>query len=505
MARQDTLIQFKQGASKGISTFSEDVELINQYPIFTPGGRSEAMLHPISGSVKLLDVTPNNGSGCRGYWRSSTGPDNVGVIYTVFGDTLYRYNRYGSMIKIGNIQNYIKNISFAENQDQSLTNNIGYICDNTKIYQWNLRASDDAVAASFREIPMLPFVNGSSNEYAIPSYITYSNYRLIMTCANSNQWYYSEINSSEFTQINFETTERSPDKTQRVIAFANNLWAFSTYTYDIFSYTGSSTDPYDSAPSATGKIGIRSVDSLATYGDYLFWLGQGESANDGLYMADAGGNISRISSPFIETILRKWNSSDTAKGFAYSENGMTFYVITSRFDNQTLVYNVETKQYHLRSTSNNGTIKYWDITGVMRGYGNDLLAFTNDKNYLCKLNPDICIDHNNYPISREWKSNVFINNLDMFKVLELKIDCDVGTSKDPNIEPQVYLQLSWNGGYLWKDRMLKSLGKLGNYKKQVAFYGCGAGRNLVIRMGTSSSVPVNFYQLRLVAEGASRT
>lgn len=110
MARQDTLIQFKQGASKGISTFSEDVELINQYPIFTPGGRSEAMLHPISGSVKLLDVTPNNGSGCRGYWRSSTGPDNVGVIYTVFGDTLYRYNRYGALIKIGNIQNNIKNI-----------------------------------------------------------------------------------------------------------------------------------------------------------------------------------------------------------------------------------------------------------------------------------------------------------------------------------------------------------------------------------------------------------
>lgn len=503
MAKKDFMIQFTQGMSQGLSTFSDDVQLINYFNISTPNERSKAQLIDVAGSTIKTTITPDSGTGCRGLWVASTGAPSTGYIstlYGVWGNTLYRINKYGSPIKLGTLNSKINVVTFAENQDQTATETRGFVCDGTTILQWDLKAEDADVASTYTEIASLPDVLG--DERAIAKYISYNTYRLILTAENAIQWFFTKPNDVEWA--GFESSESNPDKTVRAISFGGNIWVFSNYSYDIFSYTGSADDPYDVASGATGKIGCSNGDTLATHGDFMFWMGQGDTSNDAVYMATVGGAISEITTPGIKNIIRKWDYKNYTRGFAFSDRGHTFYVLTSKNDKYTLVYCVETKQWHRRSSSMNGMLNYWDCTNVVNAYGT-LYFGTNDSNRLCEFNYDTIQDHNGYPITRYWQSPVIIENLDMFKILELKIDVECGTVKSIDGNPQIFLQISWDGGKTWGERMLRSLGRIGDYTRQVALYGGGAGRNLVMRIGTSADIPVTLYQCRLVCEGAGRT
>lgn len=503
MARKDVMVPFMRGMSQGLSSFSDDVQLVNYFNAATPGERSNAQLIDVAGSTKLMDIEPNHGIGCRGLWASSTGSPSSGytaTLYGVWGDTLFRISNNGVRTRIGAVNNRINVVTFAENQDQTKTMTRGYVCDGTTIYTWDIKAEDSDVAASYREIAALPNIVG--DERAVAKYITYNTYRLILTCENAVQWYFTGPNDDEF--IGFESSESNPDKTVRAISFGGNIWVFSSYSYDIFSYTGAFNDPYDVASGATGKIGCANGDTLAVFGDNMFWLGQGETSNDAIYMASVGGSIVEVSTPGIRNIVRKWQYKNYARGFAFSDRGLTFYALTSVNDKYTLLYCLETKQWHRRSTSMNGVLNYWDTVNVVNCYGK-LYFGTMDSNRLCMFDYSIITDHNGFPITRYWQSPVYIEGLDFFSLIELKIDVECGTSALYADNSQLYVQMSWDGGKTWGERLLRSLGTVGDYTRQVVIYGCGAGRNLVLRIGTSASMPVTLYQVKMSINTAGRS
>lgn len=503
MAKKEQMIQFTSGMSRGLSTYSDNVQLVNYFNISTPTERSQAQLVDVAGSTTWQTLEPDSGIGCRNLWVASTGPSSNGytaTLYGVFGNTLYRIDKSGTKTKIGVISSKTSIVTFAENQDQTLTETFGFVCDGLTVYQWDLKAENSAVAESFKEIESLPDVIGDVR--AVAKYISYNTYRLILTTDNSLQWYYTGLNNT--TWSGFESSESNPDKTIRAVSFGGNIWVFSNYSYDIFSYTGANTDPYDVASGATGKIGCVNGDTIATHGDFMFWVGQGDTSNDSVFMATVTGGIKEITTPGMQNILRSWKYINYSKGFAFTDRGQTFYVLTSKQDDQTYVFCVETNTWHQRSSSIDGKLHYWDVTNVIGVYGKTYFG-TNDSNEICEFNYTSIVDHNNNPITRYWQSPVYINGLDMFKIIELKIDVECGTSTTLGYSPTLFIQLSWDGGKTWGERMIRSLGTTGQYATQVALYGGGAGRNLVMRIGTSATIPVTLYQIKFVVEGAGRT
>jgi len=501
------MVQFKQGISRGISTFSDNVELVNLFVLPTPGARSETQLVSMPGGVVRATATPQGGDGARGIWIASTGPASGGFVstaYVVIGNTLYRYKADDTLVFVGVVSSATGDVSFSENQDQTLTETRGFVCDGTTVYEWDLKAEDSNVAGTFLEVAQLPEVNGQPGVQAIASYITYNTFRLILTCANSVQWYFSGIAESNFPNDQFYSSESNPDKTVRVITHAGNLYVFSAYSYDIYAYTGTDVDPFNVPTGGTGKIGAASGDSVASHGDYLFWLGQGPTSENGVFMADAGGNIRRVSSPGVEEIIKDWKFKAASKGFAYTDRGNTFYVLTSIEDKYTLVYNVDSGLWHRCSSANDGKLSFWDVAGVVNVYGRNLYV-THRGNQICEFVPESGTDHNGWPVTRYWSGPVYIADLDLFKLMQLTIDVECGTTKSNITEPQVYIQVSWDGGKTWGNRMLRGLGVAGRYKKMVTAYGLGAGRNLVVRFGTSADLPVVFYQMRLIVEKAGRS
>lgn len=176
-------------------------------------------------------------------------------------------------------------------------------------------------------------------------------------------------------------------------------------------------------------------------------------------------------------------------------------MFTSVNDNQTIAYCVETGLWSERSTSNNGYVNYWDVAYTSIGTNDGVMYFgTVASNNLCKFDSNKAEDHNGYPITRTWSSPIFLNNLYNMILREVTLDLECGTSLSYTEQPQIFIQVSKDAGKTWAERRLYGLGKRGQYKKQIRAFGFGAGRDFVIKIGSSANIPVTFYQLRLKFE-----
>ena len=303
------LIQFDQSLYKGISRYSADVVVQNLYPVANKQGRSTHTLTPIPGSRVITTIPNVTGTGCRGAYRSSTGsPEDGynGTVYTVFGDTVFRYSPRGTLIKIGtfNSSNVSGQCTFAENQAQTDSDTYIYVCDQQSIYKFAAKATDVDIASTWRELGSLPHRPDSPTAYATPSYISWIDYRLIMSAKDCNAWFYTDTGTDKFAETNVYFGESRNDKTQRVTEFAGNVWLFGTFSYDVFSRTNNRLNPYSAPKSASGRIGLAAPESLAILDDVMMWLGSGDTGSNGVYLANKGGTVKRISDDGIEEIIR---------------------------------------------------------------------------------------------------------------------------------------------------------------------------------------------------------
>lgn len=496
MAKQAIMYQFADGMGVGPSRQSADVRIVNMYHVPTQGGRSDFALCDLVGSTVVNSVTPDSGVGGNGSWVSSTGPDGVPLAYHVIGNVLYRRSN-GAMIRVGAVTSGSKRVSYAENQDQT-QNVYGYVCDGYTVFAWKLKETDANVASTFLELDM-PFVNGSSTEKAVASYITYNTYRLIISCSNAVQWYYSELNSNEFKSKNFEGSESNPDSTIRCMTFAGGLWVFSQFSFDIFGYTSSANNPFDVVSGGTGKVGLASGDSLVVSGDSMLWLGNVHGGARQVFAAGPGGAVKTVSTPGIDRIIEGWQGAQESIGFAFVMNGQRLYALTSKRDKSTLVYNMTADKWTMFSSTANGGDDYWDVADIVADYSGTVYFVPMRSSKVCKFNALSRTDYAGNPVSRWWQDPVAINGLNRFKLLSAKLDMEVGTALNTSV-PQIFAQFSWNGGETFGQRPLKRVGAIGEYCKQVEFVAMGSGYALVMRIGTSSEVPFILFQIRLEME-----
>ena len=493
------IIDFNQTLTKTVSSFSANIQFTNCYPIKTNGGRSETCLVPIYGSTLSTQANPDRGTGCRGHFRSSTGSQATNYNFTnyyVFGDTLFRFSRSGAWVRIGNVNLSTSMCSFAESQDQSLTNVWCYVCDGITIYKWNATADDSNVSTTFAEIPSIPKVNGSISEYAKPNYITYSDYRLMFSCSNSNQWFYSGLNDDIFSSTKFYTPESSADFTKRVINGGGALWTFGDISYEQWNRTGNSANPYSSTKPRAGYIGLHSGDSIGLIDDKMLFLGD----KNRVYMCASGNSPVMISDDSIERIIESCKSTDSAKGMCITENGQQIYCLTFKSSDVTISYNITTGKWHNRSSSNDGTVNYWSVNTYSIGYNNEKLVTNQDDNSLSIASADKSTDYLNRPITKVYQSPVTIDDLKYFRVKRFVIDTETGTSKSYTKQGQLFIEISWDAGKTFGTIIERDCGYAGNYQKSTEIFGLGAGKNLVYRISSSSEIPIIIYQLTLDIE-----
>lgn len=502
-------IAFDQSVKRGLSNYSSNVRLVNCYCASDPGGRTENALIPVPGSSLVASVSPAYGTGCRGAFRSASGPDidgGLSTAYFVFGNSVFRYTRRGTVVLVGtfNSSNVSGSCTFVENQAQTSSDAYIYVCDRQSIYKFLSKADDASVSASWREVPNIPSRPDGDGQIT-PAYIAWSDYRLIVSAKDSNAWFYTETGTDTFKETNVYFGESSADKTIRVIEHGGSLWSFGAYSYDIFTRTGNRQNPYSNPKSASGRIGLASAESIACVDDYIFWLGSGDSASNGVYMADRAGTITRISDFGIENVLKDWKYQPYAYGCAFVERGQIFYALTSESDSMTVCYNLKTGRWHQASSAAYGKEKHWNFSYPVAGYGPGSVLFgSRASNSIAALDQNMMSEFDGKAITRVWQSPVYSDALRKFRALRCLVDVEAGTSSSYSDPSKFWFQASGDGGRTWRDRVDRSLGKKGAYGSIPIVFGCGMSNNLVMRIGTSDPSPLIMHGIRLDIEEAAR-
>jgi len=474
----------------------------NLYPSNVEGGgKVERVLIPSEG-YSTWRTMPDNGSTLkkiRCIHYSSTGVNGEQTVYVATANAVYRVTASttlnGGIFKCGDIPEGSSNIYMNDNGFDLL------IVDGALAYSVSLTAPHLTVASTWRVVP-LPTISGIPIK---PSRVVFSAQRFFID-SGKNQIFYSDLASTTFQQESFVSAESNADYILSMILVSDNILVLGSRSFEYWSIDGEPLQYINGSPS---EIGIMAKDSLASIGDFAYWLASSDSGRFSV-MSSKGGSPIRISDDGIETVIEGLLQPSGATGFCFYNKGHLFYVLNFVVDKVTLVYDASTQQWHSRVNihQDTGMTLSWQPSCITSAYNGILLAGSGDTHELFVVSSNIK-KHGEQNIVRKWVTPIIWDNLGRFQVRSLQMDISSGTTiytvdnGEGNVEPKVLCRFSVDNGYTFNDQTERSLGKMGYYGAQPPLWiNLGIFRALVGEFIISSDVSFSIRGLKMIHEKA---
>lgn len=469
-------------------------------------GKAQRSLVYTPGSEVVVSIGSDTNAVCRGFWTSSTGPDNRSLLYTCYGDKIYRINPDFSVIEFGTVALGTGPISICDNGFKLV------VADGVNLYEADLKADDITLPSTWQGVN-LPYLGGTT-EPIRPSQVRFLNQRFIIN-SQRGEFYFSELASTEFyangdiNQQNFYSAESNADAINSLMVVGNRLWLFGERSYEVWSATGTSNDdPFSFMQGSASGIGVQSPRSVAKIDESVFFLGSSDAGANTVFYSNGLNQPKRISTNALENTFSEIADPQGAIGWCYYNEGHTFYVLTFENAKRTFVYDVSTGLWHERSTRNweTGEDIAWEplfgVTAYNKVYHGSVLS-----NRLLLLNPNKYTDADDNPIIRQRVSPVYHTDFNPAKIREFYLDMEVGTTPllaGLGRDPQVVLDISRDGGKTWVNYDWRSIGQQGDYKQAVKWTNLGSGRSLVVRVTFSDPSPIVLYGARITVQESKR-
>lgn len=237
--------------------------------------------------------------------------------------------------------------------------------------------------------------------------------------------------------------------------------------------------------------GLEAPHSLATVNNTQFFIGTGK-ANAKCVMSINDTNTSKISPLWLDKILST-NDVKSVKGWCYSKNNHSFYLFAIK--DECYVYDVNTRQWHIRSSRNFYTGKNknymplfatWWNNKIVTGSSESGNIYELDENYYYEDFDSV----NKLPLLRMRQTPVITADFKKFLLQELSVECNTGSMNEYGRPGKALLQISNDGGYTFGNVKEASMGRRGEYMARLRFINLGMNRQCVIRI--SYSEPTDF-------------
>jgi hypothetical protein len=284
--------------------------------------------------------------------------------------------------------------------------------------------------------------------------------------------------------------------TDNNVAFINNypqhtLWVFGSKRTEVWYDNAGATFSFGPIPGVFVNVGCAAAASVQRFNDTVVWLGTDEAGTATVFLA-VGYNAQRISTLAVEADLALCASVSDFVGWVYSEEGHTFYVLSSVANQRTWVYDAKEQLWHKRgyfvgSTGLTQQVRGWNHiispggahwvgdweTGTI--YQQSLTTYSDNGNPIRALRrfPHLTADGH----------RIFYPGLSLFAAQGLGLS--TGQGSDPTV------QLSWSddGGNTFGPELPRSLGKQGAYGNRTYWQRLGVGRNRVFQLSMTDPVP----------------
>jgi hypothetical protein len=331
----------------------------------------------------------------------------------------------------------------------------------------------DGTASSFDGTTRTSIVMPNGEEVSDAEYI---NGYFILTCRDSQRWYYLAPGDTDPDALSFFSCETSADNLIGVKRLVDELWFFGQDSIEIWQITGDLDAPFALIPGRLYGKGCASRDTIQELDNTLFWVGADLIA----YRADS--TPQRISTHTIEERLKVAAAASTSTtGFdniaAWScvFNGHTLYIVTVGTEG-TFVFDVENANWAHWKSYGQETWRAW--VGAQAD-GDEILAGDSQSGKLWLLDNSRNTDDpgtfesNTLAVERKLTGGIPLIGRPQ-KCANVSLSTAVGrASITGDTNPLMMMRFSDDAGNLWSSWLEAQMGLQGKYRTQIVWQQLG--------------------------------
>lgn len=438
---------------------------INLFPVVGESGTAKAVSAlygtPGTRAVLVLDDAP-----VRGMHTPSDGSDAI----VVSGSSVYRLSRAFVATKIGSVDGLTTPVGIADNGTQAVivTGPNGYLID---LGTNGVTPIEDEAFYGAGSVDIL-------NTY------------MLFNRPGTNQFYISGSNEVTFDALDFASAESNFEPIVRLLVNHDEVLLFKQTVTEIWRATGDLDFPFARDTNAAIEQGCAAAWSVVDMDNTVFWLGQNKDGG-GIVWRMNGYTPQRVSTDAIESAIAKYSTIADAVGYAYQQEGHTFYVLTFPTGGATWVFDAATQLWHQRA--------YLDpATGLLGRHRSNCHLYYAGQHLVgdYKTGAVGALDLDYYQDGTDpmpaIRAAAHIAGPDytwlVHNRLQVDMETGVGLVSGQGSAPVALLDWSNDGGHTWSNQHAASMGRIGEYRARVRWNRLGRARDRVYRITISDPV-----------------
>jgi len=442
---------------------------INLFPVLGESGTAKAVaaLYGAPGTrpLVLLDDAPV---------RAIHVPSDGGAMIVVSGGTVYRVTAGRDVAtvvtKIGSITPGTTPVAITDNGTQGIivTGQNGYVVD--------------LAANTVNMITDEAFYGATS----VDILITFA----IFNRPGTNQFYISGSNEITFDALDFASAESNAEPIVRLLVNHADIVIFKSTVTEIWRASGDIDFPFARDTNAAIEQGCAAPWSAVSMDNSVFWIGNAAEGG-GIVWRLNGYTPQRVSTDAIEYAIASYGDISDAVGYAYQQEGHTFYVLTFPSAGKTWCYDAATQLWHQRAYLDPNT----GLLGRHRSschayYGGLHIVGDFETGDLYALDLDYMMD-GTAPLPAI-RAAAHIADQDykwiVHNRLQVDMETGVGLNDGQGSAPIALLDWSNDGGHTWSNQHPASIGRIGEYRARVRWNRLGRARDRVYRLTITDPV-----------------
>jgi hypothetical protein len=317
------------------------------------------------------------------------------------------------------------------------------------------------------------------------NFVAFLDGRLVFNRPDTQQFYWTGTYALTLDPLDFASAEGVPDKLLALLVDHREIWLFGDRSTEKFYSSGAADSPFSRLNGVFIEQGIVAKHSAASINNGIAWLGANEQGG-GVVWFSGGGDPQRISTHAMEEEFRSYPTMEDAFSFVYQQGGHTFYVLTFPTAGKTWVFDAATSQWAeraYRDTLNNLTRHRANCHAYYKGMN---LAGDWQDGRVYKLDLDATSDDGAEIVRiKDFPHSVSADGARMF-YQRFRLDAEMGVGNATEADPQVWLSWSDDGGHTWSSTLVRSLGKIGEYKRRAEWQRLGSGYDRIWRIETTA-------------------
>ncbi len=286
------------------------------------------------------------------------------------------------------------------------------------------------------------------------------------------------------------------DKWQAMLISHRLVWLFGSQRTDVWTNTGAANFPLAPVDGAFLEQGIAAPFSAVEIDNAPMWLGANDNGAGVVWRAN-GFTAQRTSTHAVELAIQGYSTISDAVGWAYQDQGHSFYVLNFPTAGATWVWDAATNEWHQRGLWSPNAMMFTAYRPQSHAFAfNQHLVGDRQTGAIYTMSIANQLDADGAYIRRVRRSPTLIGEMGRLFVPELQVHLEpgLGVQAGQGSAPLVMLRQSIDGGKTWGNERTVSAGPAGAYQKRALFTRNAAGRMQTFEVSVTDPVPFRLIQ-----------